>query len=237
MALGAFMKDNSDLASSCTYICSRNPVATWAVSNLLIQSSLTCRVPQFFARPLPIAQERVHITLFDVSSIPEWPALTPKWATAGYKQILLVAENWVFGSSQLRALHLGVAGIVDVGAGFRERLFDALTRVAGGQLFVRDVVVNRPHRWSELPSNCSPASRLSFREEQVLDLLMLGFSNRRIGIVLGISERTAKFHVGNILRKRDVRSRSELQIVNEDATREMRPQSTAKIVVPTVLSR
>jgi DNA-binding NarL/FixJ family response regulator len=51
--------------------------------------------------------------------------------------------------------------------------------------------------------------RLTARESEVLRLLAHGLSNRDIGAELFISETTAKFHVGNILRKLGVSRRAE----------------------------
>lgn len=51
--------------------------------------------------------------------------------------------------------------------------------------------------------------KLTPRECEVLSLLARGLSNRDIGARLYISETTAKFHVGNILRKLDVTRRAE----------------------------
>lgn len=51
--------------------------------------------------------------------------------------------------------------------------------------------------------------KLTAREREVLALLARGLSNRDIGSRLFISETTAKFHVGNILRKLDVTRRAE----------------------------
>ncbi len=51
--------------------------------------------------------------------------------------------------------------------------------------------------------------KLTAREREVLGLLARGLSNRDIGSRLFISETTAKFHVGNILRKLDVTRRAE----------------------------
>ena len=51
--------------------------------------------------------------------------------------------------------------------------------------------------------------QLTAREREVLRLLAHGFSNRDIGAELYISETTAKFHVGNILRKLGVSRRAE----------------------------
>ncbi|WP_018157883.1 MadR family response regulator transcription factor [Demetria terragena] len=50
---------------------------------------------------------------------------------------------------------------------------------------------------------------LTSREREVLQLLAHGLSNRLIGKRLFISETTAKFHVGNILRKLGAASRAE----------------------------
>lgn len=60
-----------------------------------------------------------------------------------------------------------------------------------------------------LPS-AEPSARdiLSTREEQVLRLIMRGFSNKQIGSELGIAERTVKVHVGNVFRRIDVADRT-----------------------------
>ncbi|YAL83603.1 MadR family response regulator transcription factor [Dermacoccaceae bacterium W4C1] len=50
---------------------------------------------------------------------------------------------------------------------------------------------------------------LSAREQEVLGLLARGLSNKEIGLQLFVGETTAKFHVGNILRKLSVSSRAE----------------------------
>lgn len=51
--------------------------------------------------------------------------------------------------------------------------------------------------------------QLTEREQDVLRLLARGLSNRAIGKQLYISETTAKFHVGNIMRKLGVSRRAE----------------------------
>jgi DNA-binding CsgD family transcriptional regulator len=51
---------------------------------------------------------------------------------------------------------------------------------------------------------------LSRREKDVVDLLMLGKTNKQIAYVLGISERTVEFHLNNVYTKLQVRSRMEL---------------------------
>ena len=51
---------------------------------------------------------------------------------------------------------------------------------------------------------------LTPREQEVLDFLLRRLSNKEIASILRISERTIKFHVGNIFHKLHVTSRQEL---------------------------
>jgi FixJ family two-component response regulator len=51
---------------------------------------------------------------------------------------------------------------------------------------------------------------LTVRERQVLDLVLAGRLNKQIAAVLGTSEKTVKFHRGNLMRKMGVRSVAEL---------------------------
>jgi DNA-binding CsgD family transcriptional regulator len=55
------------------------------------------------------------------------------------------------------------------------------------------------HRAS--PADELPMLPLTLREEEVLRLMAEGLRNKEIAAQLGISERTATFHVGNVLAK------------------------------------
>jgi two-component system, NarL family, nitrate/nitrite response regulator NarL len=54
-----------------------------------------------------------------------------------------------------------------------------------------------------------PAERLTPREIEVLNLLADGLSNKQIGVELGISDHTVKFHVNSILDKLGAETRTE----------------------------
>jgi len=56
----------------------------------------------------------------------------------------------------------------------------------------------------------SPLADLTEREREVLELMVQGKTNAEIAMVLVITERTVKFHVGNIYSKLHVRSRAEV---------------------------
>ena len=191
-------------------ICSRNPIAVLTISDLLTKSSFRWGVMKFFAGPLPLASHGLQIAVVDVPSIPEWPELVARWTSEGCRTILLMAERLDFRSAELRALRLGVSGIVRIAAKFAEELGSAIAVVAAGHLYVKDEALDSCRRGFELRDTRSCDPDLSFREEQVLDLVMLGYTNRRIGTLLGISERTAKFHVCNILHKLNVKRRKDV---------------------------
>jgi DNA-binding NarL/FixJ family response regulator len=53
-------------------------------------------------------------------------------------------------------------------------------------------------------------NELSAREKTVFELAVRGLSNRKISEDLCIAERTAKFHIGNLLAKCGCRTRMEL---------------------------
>jgi DNA-binding CsgD family transcriptional regulator len=60
--------------------------------------------------------------------------------------------------------------------------------------------VDAPHR-SALHADLLPMPPLTLREEEVLKLMAEGLRNKEIAARLGITERTATFHVGNVLAK------------------------------------
>jgi DNA-binding NarL/FixJ family response regulator len=102
---------------------------------------------------------------------------------AGARAVILRehAENWL-----LPAVTAAVAGLVTLDDG------------------VADSVL-RPRTTPVQPL----VEPLTARELEVVQLLVEGLTNRRIGERLGISEHTAKFHVNSILGKLGASSRSE----------------------------
>ncbi len=57
--------------------------------------------------------------------------------------------------------------------------------------------------------------QLTKREEQILSHLSKGLSNREIGEIIGISEKTVKHYVTNILKKLQVRNRVEAAVLSQ----------------------
>ncbi len=69
------------------------------------------------------------------------------------------------------------------------------------------------------PRPAPPGVRMSRREQEVVELLMENLSNKEIGSRLHMSERTAKFHVSNLLAKYGVQRRADLILLFVQAER------------------
>jgi len=86
------------------------------------------------------------------------------------------------------------------------------TAVALGAVPLRDGI-RRLARRARLPLDRAPAAPaetdLTAREQEVLELVAAGRSDRQIAEALYITEKTASVHVSNILRKLGVASRGE----------------------------
>ena len=74
-----------------------------------------------------------------------------------------------------------------------------------------------PHPQPELHNSSSQLEQLTPREQEVLQLIAKGYSNREIAQTLYISERTVKNHVNSILSRLNVRDRTQAAILAMNA--------------------
>ena len=127
-------------------------------------------------------------------------------------RVIVVAEK-LDQSNAFPFLRLGAKGLITF-AEASEQFARAVQEVARGgfwvprsllSLFVEETLtsVRRPR------GPAGPA-RLSRREKEVMDSLLENLSNKEIASKLNMSERTAKFHVSNLLAKYGVRRRADL---------------------------
>jgi DNA-binding NarL/FixJ family response regulator len=100
-----------------------------------------------------------------------------------------------------QALDAGARGYIIKGMP-HDTLVKALYRVHAGQRFLPQVV-------TEALSSRVPGSHLSQREQEVLQLMFAGKSNRAIAEELAIKEATVKSHVSVILMRLDVSDRTQ----------------------------
>jgi NarL family two-component system response regulator LiaR len=79
---------------------------------------------------------------------------------------------------------------------------------AGEAVLNPSVAARLVHAIAQQPRPRQP-ERLTPRERDVLELLGRGMSNKRIALVLGLSEKTVKAHVGHVLAKLGVSDRTQ----------------------------
>lgn len=61
--------------------------------------------------------------------------------------------------------------------------------------------------------NVGPKNLVSLREQEVLNCLKNGCDSQEIADQLGITPRTVKFHIGNILRKLNASNRTQAVVL------------------------
>jgi len=112
----------------------------------------------------------------------------------------------------MQAMSLGAMGYVLKGVGASE-LIDIVREIAAGRSYVsaglaqRLLVAMRRRDTAKAPPN--PLDDLSKREEDILKLVAQGKSNREVGDVLDLQEKTVKHYMTSILQKLQVRNRVE----------------------------
>jgi DNA-binding NarL/FixJ family response regulator len=158
-----------------------------------------------------VAGTRPRIVLLDLklstSSDTEGLELCQKLTSTYSDTAVLVLTTLMDDQLVVRAIRNGASGYVVKDVDTRE-LVRAIQAVSQGESAFDSrsaaAMVRSLNARSPLESK-----QLTEREREVLSLLARGLSNRDIGKRLYISETTAKFHVGNIIRKLNVSRRAE----------------------------
>jgi DNA-binding NarL/FixJ family response regulator len=146
--------------------------------------------------------------------------------------LVMPRMDGVLASSRITSHYPGVRVVVLTSFGGTERVHAALTHGASGYLLksagpgevaaaiqaaARDEVFLDPavarRLTQEMVSPPNGLSALTDRERDVLILVGNGRSNREIADELVISERTARTHVSNVLRKLQLSSRTQAALV------------------------
>ncbi len=114
----------------------------------------------------------------------------------------------------LAALKAGARGYVLKGVLGKE-LRSIVRSVNAGEVYVSPVLAAAMLRematTSTVPSG-DPLDQLTPREMQIVELVAEGFSNKEIGSRLGLTEKTVKHYMTNVLQKLQVRNRVEAAI-------------------------
>jgi DNA-binding NarL/FixJ family response regulator len=127
---------------------------------------------------------------------------------------IIVTGSGADDETILKALAGGAKGYVDE-AGTPAEFVMAIRIVNQGSVWApRRVLSTFIERVTSIPGRIFPAGRVTFtdREKQVLEMLVIGRSNKEIGSALGIEERTVKAHVAKLMRKVGVQNRIALSV-------------------------
>lgn len=127
---------------------------------------------------------------------------------------IIVTGSGMDEETILKAIAAGAKGYVDEAASPQE-FVQAIRVVNQGSVWApRHVLSVFIERVTSAPGRIFPAGRVTFtdREKEVLEMLVAGRSNKEIGSVLGIEERTVKAHVAKLMRKVGVQNRIALSV-------------------------
>lgn len=147
-------------------------------------------------------QHQPDVTLMDL----RMPVLTGVEATKAIRKEAPTARVIVLttfdGDEDIyRALQAGAQSYLLKGVSFEE-LTDAIRTVHAGQRRIPAAVAERL-------AERMAAEVLTAREQQVLELIVRGKSNKEIGTLLSISEATVKSHINSLLSKLGVTDRTQ----------------------------
>ncbi len=126
--------------------------------------------------------------------------------------VLTVSEE---DDDVLQALKTGALGYILKGIGARD-LVGVVKDLAAGQSYVSPSLAARilnAMRAGPAPKTANPIDDLSKREEDILKLVAEGKSNKEVGRVLDLQEKTVKHYMTSILQKLHVRNRVEAAVL------------------------
>jgi two-component system, NarL family, nitrate/nitrite response regulator NarL len=178
-----------------TLVVSDDPLARSGLAALLGRRSELEVVG--VASPGDAVPAEVEVVLWDMGGE---EALALARTASGLPVVALVAGE----EQAAAALGAGARGIVFRDGG-EERVAVALVAASHGLVALEGALAP----WLRPPPASAAGEHLTPREVETLELLAEGLSNRAIAQRLGVSERTAKFHVESILGKLGAESRSE----------------------------
>lgn len=123
---------------------------------------------------------------------------------------VLILTSFLEEDTLRQAMHLGAAGYLLKHAG-PAALLDGIRAAARGEVPLDPAAVRMLAR----PTPDRLAG-LTPKEREVLALVAKGLSNKAISQKLGVSEKTTKTHVSNLLAKLEARSRTQLALIAKE---------------------
>lgn len=130
----------------------------------------------------------------------------------GSKFLALLAPGRVSEAEMTGLFHWGIDGMLVLDDDWKSELLKATFALLGNRLWLplEVLLAFTKQMKALLDRQLLPGELLTGRESLVLQLLFRRLSNKEIACDLKISERTAKFHVCNVLNKLGLKNRKNL---------------------------
>jgi len=150
------------------------------------------------------------VVVFDISTPGPDPSELTKWIFENHPN----TKTLIFTSIKSDRL---LANTMDSGAsGYISKevteaeIINAIRQTARGLKLFDNDQYQRAGKWKNMVGE--KISQLTTREIEILKMLTKGLGNHEISVILGISIKTAAYHVSNVLAKLQVKSRQEAAI-------------------------
>lgn len=137
-------------------------------------------------------------------------AAVPRFLVLPSPPKVLILTSFLEEDTLRQAMHLGVSGYLLKHTG-PAALLDGIRAAARGEVPLDPGAVRMLTRPSQ-----DRLAKLTPKEREVLALIAKGLSNKAISQKLGVSEKTTKTHVSNLLAKLAVKSRTQLALVAKE---------------------
>jgi DNA-binding NarL/FixJ family response regulator len=198
-------------------IVSAHPLLTRAVEKLLshARNLPECSLPAASESEVLARPSSPRLFLLDACSL--HTDLGPLAArcrahSPGSRFLVLLSPASTSNADKLRLFYWGIDGFVDLHRTWQAELPEAIRGILRGEVWAPPEVLLAFVKQAKalLDTQLLTGHSLTAREGQVLQLLMRRVTNKEISSALGISERTVKFHVSNILGKLQLEDRRGL---------------------------
>jgi len=154
-----------------------------------------------------VADLKPDVLLLDLK-MPGLPSYqVEKWVRQHFPDVvtlILTAHDRDFYLASM--MEAGAAGYLSKSAR-AAKLINAIRRAVRGEVLYTTEQYERIHQWNKQAGQ--KWDSLTIRERQTLKLLVRGMDNAQIADNLDVTERTAAYHVSNLIRKLGVTSRQE----------------------------